>query len=684
MNYGPISKKIPKMLHGADYNPDQWMGYEGIWDEDFRLMDLAHVNAMSIGIFSWSALEVEEGKFDFSWMDQIMDRLAAEGKYAILATPSGARPAWLSQKYPSVLRTNEDRTKNLHGERHNHCFTASIYREKTRRINTELAKRYKDHPALIAWHISNEYSGECHCDLCQDAFREWLKQKYDQDLKKLNHAWWTGFWSHTYTQWDQIQSPSSKGERSVHGLVIDWKRFVTDQTLDFMENEIEPLRQLTPDIPVTTNFMGTFEGLNYWKMATTLDVISWDSYPLWHTDRDSLEIAIETGFLHDLNRSLKKGKPFMLMESTPSMTNWQEVAKLKRPGMHLLASVQAIAHGADTVQYFQWRKSRGSFEKFHGAVVDHCGHEHTRVFNDVSEVGSVLEQLDEVVGTSVKPEVALIYDWENRWGINEAKGYNNRNKKYLETVKKHYGAFWKKGIPVDIIDMEQDINAYKVVVAPMLYMVRKDIAKRIEAFVKAGGTFVATYMSGVVDANDLCFLGGMPGPLRQVLGIWVEETDSLYPQEYNTINLTMEGLEGRAYKGIELCDLLHLETAKAIGTYTEDFYAQKPALTKNTFGLGQAFYIAFRNNQNFEEDFYGQLIQELQLQPVMNAKIPEGVSVQTRYDEKNTFVFVMNFNATKQTIHLGEKQWENVLEHRMEDAKVVIDGYGVKIYKKVN
>jgi beta-galactosidase len=683
MNYGPISTKIPKMIHGGDYNPDQWINYEGIWDEDFRLMDLAHVNVMTIGIFSWSSLEPEEGRFDFSWMDQIMDRLAAEGKYAILATPSGARPAWLSQKYPEVLRTNANRTKNLHGERHNHCFTAPIYREKTQRINTELVKRYKDHPALIAWHISNEFSGECHCDLCQDAFRNWLKKKYDNDLEQLNHAWWTSFWSHIYTDWNQIQAPSTNGERSVHGLALDWKRFVTDQTIDFMGNEMKPLRELTPELPITTNFMGIFEGLNYWKMARSLDIVSWDSYPMWHhVGAGHVNIALETAFLHDLNRSLKGGKPFMLMESTPSVTNWQSVSKLKRPGMHLLASLQAVAHGSDTVQYFQWRKSRGSVEKFHGAVVDHCGHEHTRVFKDVSEVGKALEKLDDIVGTSVKPEVAIIYDWENRWGIEDTRGFNNDAKKYPETVIKHYSGFWKKGVPVDIIDMEQSLSQYKIVVAPMLYMLRGDIAKRIEEFVKGGGTFVATYLSGLVNENDLCFLGGFPGPLRNILGVWTEETDSLHPEEFNEINVHIEALNHKTYKVVDMCDMIHLETATSLATYATDFYAGQPALTVNKFGEGQAYYIAFRNNQDFEEEFYAHLIQELQLKPVLEAKLPEGVSVQTRYDENNTFIFIMNFTEKTQSVDIGSFDMENILEGISEHGTVSIEGYGIKIYKK--
>ncbi|MDR3596135.1 beta-galactosidase, partial [Clostridium sp.] len=228
-----LRSKVTGLLHGGDYNPDQWLKYPEVLKEDVRLLKLANCNCVSINIFGWSAIEPEEGKYTFEWLDKIMEDMAANNIHVILATPSGARPAWMSEKYPEVLRVNGDRSKNLHGQRHNHCFTSPVYRNKTYEINEILAKRYKDHPALIMWHISNEYGGECHCELCQEAFRTWLKKKYDNDLEKLNEAWWTGFWSHKFTSWSQIESPSEKGEIYVHGHNLDWKRFVTDQTIDF-------------------------------------------------------------------------------------------------------------------------------------------------------------------------------------------------------------------------------------------------------------------------------------------------------------------------------------------------------------------------------------------------------------------------------------------------------------------
>ena len=679
MNYGPINPKMTSMLHGGDYNPDQWINYENIWNEDFRLMDLAKVNTMSIGIFSWMALEPEEGKYEFGWMDEIMDRLAAEGKYAVLATPSGARPIWISQKYPEVLRVNADRTKNLHGERHNHCYTSPAYREKTRQMNEQLATRYKDHPALLVWHISNEFGGECHCDLCQAAFRDFLRDKYDHDIEKLNHAWWTSFWAHKYTDFEQIESPSPLGEHSVHGHNLDWKRFVTHQMTDFMVNEMAPLREITPDVPITTNFMETFEGLNYWEMAKPLDVMSWDSYPVWHKETSDVKTACRVGFYHDVLRSLKGGKPFMLMESTPSTTNWQPVSKLKRPGMHLLSSLQAVAHGSDTVQYFQWRKSRGSCEKFHGAVVDHVGHEHTRVFRDVTSVGEALTKLDKIVGTSVQPQVAVIYDWENRWAINNAHGINNAAKKYTESVLSHYMPFWQAGVSTDVIDMNQSFDGYKVVIAPMLYMLKPGVAERIEAFVKNGGTFVATYVTGFVDETDLCFLGGFPGPLKATMGIWDEETDSLQPNDRNYVSVNIPGLEGKRYEVKDMCDLIHLEGAKALGQYEEDFYAGRPALTVNTFGEGKSYFIAFRNNGEFEMDFYQHLIHDLGLKTILPEMAPEGVSVTTRYDDDHRFVFIMNFNKESVSVKIDQEEGQELLSNSRVAGQVELEPYGVKI-----
>ncbi|WP_348622963.1 beta-galactosidase [Paenibacillus peoriae] len=684
IKYPPISERVPRMLHGADYNPEQWQHYPEVLAEDIRLMKLAKCNVMSVGIFSWVSLEPEEGVFTFEWLDRILDSFAENGIYAFLATPSGARPAWMSQKYPEVLRVEATRVRNLHGFRHNHCATSPVYREKVRIMNTKLAERYANHPAVIGWHISNEFGGDCHCDYCQEAFRAWVQDKYGT-LDKLNHAWWTTFWSHTVTDWSQIESPAPHGETQVHAMNLDWRRFVTDQTADFIKHEIVPLKAANPAIPVTTNLMEFFEGLNYWKFADLLDVISWDSYPTWHDrEGDDSRQAAKVAMMHDIIRSIKGGKPWMLMESTPSLTNWQDVSKLKRPGMHLLSSLQAVAHGSDTVQYFQWRKSRGSSEKLHGAVVDHVGHEHTRVFGDVTHVGNALEKLEEVIGTTVPAEAAVIFDWENRWGINDSQGPRNKGVKYEETAEAHYLALWEQGVPVDVIHMDADFSKYKLLVAPMLYMVRSGVGERIQKFVENGGVFVATYWSGIVDEHDLCFLGGFPGPLRKTLGIWSEEIDGLHDHDRNHI-LPVEGneldLQGE-YEAVELCDLIHTEGAEVLAVYGSDFYAGRPALTVNRLGQGKAYYIASRNIGLFHSHFYRSLIEDAGISKALNVKLPHGVNTAIRTDGVHDYIFILNFTHESQKITLDGRTYTDMLEnHAIEDGSVQLDAYTVKVLK---
>lgn len=680
--YSAISEKCKHFLHGGDYNPDQWMGTPEVWDEDMRLMKLSNCNAMSVGIFSWSSLEPTEGQFEFGWLDTIMDKLAENNAFAILATPSGARPAWMSEKYPEVLRVQANRVRNLHGLRHNHCFSSPIYREKTLVINQKLAERYKDHPALLLWHISNEFGGDCHCELCQKEFTNWLKKKYDNNLDNLNNAWWTGFWSHRFTAWSQIESPAPHGESAVHAHNLDWKRFVTDQTINFYKNEIIPLRELTPNIPITTNLMGTYPGLDYWKFAQELDVVSWDNYPSWHNNgMKTWELASNISFVHDINRSLKGGKPFMLMESTPSLVNWQPVNKLKRPGMHLLSSLQAVAHGSDTVQYFQWRKSRGASEKLHGAVVDHCGHEHTRVFGDVTEVGEALSKLDKVIGSTVRPDVAIIYDWENLWAIDDAQALRHDKKEYLKTCETHYRSFWKSGVPVDVINMDCDFTGYKLLIAPMLYMIRPGVAERIEEFVKGGGTFVTTYWTGLVDENDLCYLGGFPGPLRKVTGVWSEEIDTLYDSDVNGLKFNENnalGMKGN-YEIKTFCELIHEETAVVLATYTQDFYAGMPALTVNHFGNGKSYYMAARAESRFLDDFYFKLTDNLNLKRALEVELPEGVTAQLRSDGINKFVFVMNFSEAEKEIPTGKVNFTDLLTGGKITKNIVLKPYEIKV-----
>jgi beta-galactosidase len=649
IRHPPIVAKFPHFLHGGDYNPDQWLKWKDtIWKEDMRLAKLAGVNTLSVGIFAWAALEPQEGKYCFNWLDEIIDMMAENGIAAVLATPSGSRPAWMSQKYPEVLRVNGYRQRNLYGERHNHCMSSPVYREKTAAINTRLAERYKDHPALAVWHISNEYSGECHCPLCQENFRSYLKKRFG-DLDALNEAWWNSFWSHTYTDWSQVESPGPLGEVNVHGLNLEWRRFNTEQIVDFYLHETVPLKKITPNVPCTTNLMSGESGVDNFRLARALDVDSWDSYPQWTGTEKDIETGVSFSFYHDMNRSAK-GKPFMLMESSPSATNWRPVAKLHRPGVHMLQSMQAVAHGADTVQYFQYRKSRGSSEKLHGAVVDHEGTENTRVFKDVADVGKRLADMDAVLGTSTPVAVALIYDYQNLWILDDIKGLHRGKNKYKETVVSHYRAFWRMGVSVDVIDSTGDLEGYDLVIAPMLYMLRPGIAEKITAFVQAGGNFIATYVTGYANENDLCFLGGFPGPLKEVLGIWCEEIDALYPEDGNSFTWN-----GRDYEVFDFCELLHLRGAECLAVYNRDFDRNRPAVTVNRYGKGKAFFLAARTGQTFLNDFYTWLVKETNIPRVLDAQLPEGVTAQMRGDGETDYIFLMNFTPSAQTVETKEK-----------------------------
>lgn len=664
-----------KVLHGGDYNPEQWLDRPDILEEDILLMKKASINCVTLGVFSWAMLEPEEGKYQLEWLEKIIDRLYEEGISTVLATPTGSMPHWMTCAYPEVMQVWKDGRRNLPGKRHNFCYTSAKMREKTKKIDGKLAEMSLRHPGVVLWHISNELGGNfsdgaCHCEECQRAFRKWLKEKYGT-LENLNKAWWTVFWSHVYTDWEQIHSPVPEGECLVHGLNLDWHRFVTHQMTEFLKWEIESVREYS-DLPVTTNFMYFFQPLDYYEMQKAVDVVSWDSYPSWHKERDEVPVAVKAAAYHSMMRSMKK-KSFLLMESTPSLVNWKKYNSLKRPGMHMLSSMQAVAHGSNTVQYFQWRKGRGAFEKFHGAVLDHRNGENTRTFRDVTEVGIRLEKLEQhILKSCNRAEAALIFDWENWWAVEDAAG-PRLDMDYKKTFLKHYRAFWEMGIDADVLNMDYELEGYRMVVAPMNYLYKKGYAEKVRKYVENGGIYITTCWSGIVDENDLCFTG--EHPLREVLGIRQEEIDAPGEEFRNSISFG-----GKTYTVGELCEVVHKESGQALAVYEKEFYAGSPAVIKNDFGKGCAYYLAAEFGQDFYNDFYKECLNKAGIKNPLKAELPYGVTVSERKGE-NSLIFLQNFNNRNVTVKTEGAyeeadtgtRWEGKIEMGAFECKVLLE-----------
>lgn len=663
MNNKIFFPQVNGILHGSDYNPDQWLDRPDILEKDIELMKKAKMTSMSLGIFSWSAYEPTEGEFHMDWLKDIMDKLYENGIYTILATPSGARPAWLDEKYPECMRVGADDHRAHHGVRHNHCMSSPKFREKTGIIINKIIDTVGKHPGLAMWHLSNEFGGECFCPLCKKKFQDYLANKFDNDINKLNKAWWTGFWSHTYNDFSQIEPPYLNGEFSVMGLNLEWKRFTTWNTTDYMKSEIDIIRKRTPNIPITTNFMQLFPGLDYRVMAKELDVISWDSYPVFHNNYETMaDTMAHNSFDHAVMRSLKKNQPFMLMECALGLVNWHEYNKLKRPGVHKLFSAQAVACGSDTVQYFQWRKSRGSFEQYHGAVVDHLGTDDTRVFKEVAEVGAMLDSLSNVKGTIVKPKAALIFDWDNMWAIDNMRGLSDKTKNYAKTCIQIYHEFLKLGIDMNVVASDDNLDDYNVVIAPMLYMLRPGASDNLKAFVKRGGQLMATYLTGYVDDNTLCYLGGFPGDgLSELFGVISEEIDTYYDSDENSATFT----DGHKAIIHDYAEILRVSDTDILAKYDKDFYAGTPAITCKNFGKGKAYYVGARIDMDSMSGLFKTMLKETN---TTYLTLPAGIEYHKREDESGKAIeFYLNVTENEITFNMTD------------NTQVTLKPYGVKI-----
>ncbi|MDQ0257343.1 beta-galactosidase [Evansella vedderi] len=671
-----INSKLPKIWYGGDYNPEQWE--KDIWDEDVRMFKLAGIDVATLNVFSWALNQPDEETYDFTILDEQIDRLYKNGIYTCLATSTAAHPAWMAKKYPDVLRVDYQGRKRKFGGRHNSCPNSPTYRKYAERMADRLGERYSDHPGVLIWHVNNEYGGYCYCDNCATSFRKWLQKKYNH-LDNVNKAWNTRFWGHTFYDWDEIVPPNELSEEwggsstAFQGISLDYRIFQSDSLLDCFKLERDVLKKHNPHIPVTTNLMGTYRELDYFKWGKEMDVVSWDNYPAYDTP-----VSL-TAMRHDLMRGLKSGQPFMLMEQTPSQQNWQPYNSLKRPGVMRLWSYQAVARGADTVMFFQLRRSVGACEKYHGAVIEHVGHENTRVFRETAELGKELSQLsDRLLDSRLDAKVAIVFDWENRWATELSSG-PSKALDYVKEVHNYYAALYEQNIPVDMVGVDEDLSEYDIVIAPVLYMVKPGYAKKLEKFVENGGTFVTTFFSGIVNEHDLVTLGGYPGELRNLLGIWVEEIDALPPENKNEIVVKNEvGKLKGSYECSLLFDIIHSEGAEVLAEYGSDFYANTPVVTSNQFGKGKALYVGTVPDKEFLSDFLSTICEEKGVSPLLET--PKGVEVTEREKDGRVYLFVMNHNSMEVQVNVGEAT--DLLTGERVAGTISINGHGVMILEK--
>lgn len=633
-------EKITKIPYGGDYNPEQWS--EDSWEEDMRLLKLAHIDIVTLNVFSWAMLQSDDDVYHFDKLDKIMELVKKHGMKVCLATSTGAHPAWMARKHPDILRVEANGMKRKFGSRHNSCPNSPTYQKYAVALAAKLADRYGKYDNLVAWHISNEYGGECYCENCEKKFRKWLKEKYGT-IEEVNRGWDTAFWGHTFYDFEDIVAPNHLSEHwgndrsTFQGISLDYRRFNSESILNAYRLEYDAVHAVTPDIPITTNLMGTYQPLDYQMWAKYMDFVSWDNYPANDTPISGVAMR------HDLMRGLKQGKPFALMEQTPSVTNWLPYNMLKRPGVMRLWSYQAVAHGADTVMFFQMKRSIGACEKYHGAVIDHAGHENTRVFREVAELGAELDSLGaQTLGARSDAHAAIVFDWDNWWGISYSAG-PSVYLDYCREVERYYKALFDLHIPVDMIGVEDDLSKYDLVIAPVLYMVKTGYDEKLRAYVKNGGRFLTTFFSGYVDEHDLVTVGGYPGKLRDILGIWVEEEDALPEDMHNCFHY-----KGTTYPASMLCDLLHTEGAEALASYEKDFYAGMPVLTKNAFGKGFGYYVAAQSNDEFYRMYLGEICREAGIEPIMDA--PDGTEVTRRVNDNGTFVFLLNHGEKAQVV----------------------------------
>ncbi|NML50888.1 beta-galactosidase [Streptomyces sp. R302] len=643
-------KGLTRLAFGGDYNPEQWP--ESVWQEDVRLMREAGVTMVSVGIFSWALLEPEPGRYDFGWLDRVLDLLHAHGVRVDLGTPTVAPPAWFYRAHPEALPVTPDGVRLAYGSRGAICHSSPAYRESAARITTELARRYAGHPALALWHVHNEYGvpvSACYCDGCAAHFRRWLDRTYGS-VEAVNEAWGTAFWGQRYGSYEEILPPRTTPTVGNPAQQLDYRRFADATIRENFRAERDILHELSPGIPVTTNFMTALsqcDSIDYWAWGREVDLVTNDHYLITDGRRTHVNLAMAA----DLTRSVAGGAPWLLLEHSTSGVNWQPRNPAKRPGEMARNSLAHVARGSEGAMFFQWRQGRRGAEKFHSAMVPHGGTD-TRIWREVVELGADLGALEEVRGSRTVPDVAMLWDWQSwwaqklEWRPNEAHDARERADSFYETL-------YDRHLTVDFAHPEADLSAYPLVVVPALYLMTEAAGQNLREYVENGGTLVVSYFSGIVDEHDAVHPGAYPGALRDVLGLTVDEWSPLLDHE----RVGLAGPGGAALTGDVWTEFVRPRGAETVWTYADGPAAGGPAVTRHRLGRGTAWYVSTRLDAASLDAIVAAAAEDAGV-PSRPA-LPRDVEVVRRAGAHGHYVFVLN--------------------HTAEEAKVPLDGGGTEL-----
>lgn len=592
----PLAGQQERIWYGGDYNPDQWP--EEVWDDDVRLMKKAGVNLVSVGIFSWAKIETSEGVYDFDWLDRIIDKLGEAGIAVDLASATASPPMWLTQAHPEVLWKYYRGDVCQPGARQHWRPTSPVFREYALKLCRAMAEHYKGNPYVVAWHVSNEYGCHNRFDYSEDAehaFQQWCEERYGT-IDAVNDAWGTAFWAQRMNDFSEIVPPRFIGDGNFMnpGKLLDFKRFSSDALKAFYIAERDALAEITPNLPLTTNFMVSASGsvLDYDDWGDEVDFVSNDHYFIpgeAHLD--------ELAFSASLVDGIARKDPWFLMEHSTSAVNWREINYRKEPGQLVRDSLAHVAMGADAVCYFQWRQSKAGAEKFHSAMVPHAG-EDSAVFRDVCELGADLNKLSDegILGSRLaKSRVAVVFDYESEWAT-EHTATPTQHVHHVDEPLAWFRALADQGVTADVVPVRGAWDGYEMVVLPSVYLLSEETTRRVRDYVVGGGRLVVTYYTGISDEKDHVWLGGYPGTIRDVVGVRVEEFMPM-GNDFTGVPDRLELSNGAvAHDIVDVIGSVD-ESATVLATFKDNPWTGMdgvPAIVANTFGEGRSVYVGAR------------------------------------------------------------------------------------------